>query len=194
MEQKNFLQRNWGWIAILVVIVLICGWFVSKYNSFIVLGQDIDGQWAQVENQFQRRFDLIPNLEASVKGALKQEKDVFGAIAAARTQYAGAKTTDEKAIAAGQVESALGRLLVITENYPQLASLQNIKDLMVELEGTENRIAVERGKYNDKVKTFNSYVLQFPTNLVATLFGVKQHAYFNAPTEAQTAPKVNLTN
>ena len=194
MEQKNFLQRTWGWIAILVVIVLICGWFVSKYNSFIVLGQDIDGQWAQVENQFQRRFDLIPNLEASVKGALKQEKDVFGAIAAARTQYAGAKTTDEKAIAAGQVESALGRLLVITENYPQLASLQNIKDLMVELEGTENRIAVERGKYNDKVKTFNSYVLQFPTNLVATLFGVKQHAYFNAPTEAQTAPKVNLTN
>ncbi len=194
MEQKNFFQRNMTWIIVVVVILLIGSWFTTKYNTFVALGQDIDGQWAQVESQLQRRFDLIPNLVSSVKGAMKQEKDVFGAIATARTQYAGAKTTNEKVAAANQVESAISRLLVIMENYPQIASVGTVKDLMVGLEGTENRIAVERGKFNDKVKTFNTYTKQFPTNLVAGMFGVSGRFFFEAPKEAQITPKVDLTN
>lgn len=194
MQEKNFLQRNWGWLAIVVVLVLLVGWGVSKYNNFIVLGQDIDGQWAQVENQFQRRLDLIPNVIATVKGAAKQDLDAIRLVTEARTKYSGAVTPDQKAQAASQVEGALGRLLVIAENYPQLQSEQTYRDLLVTLEGTENRIAVERGKYNDKIKTFNSYVMQFPTNFVANIFGVKQRAYFEAPTGANVAPTVNFTN
>ena len=194
MQEKNFFQRNWGWIVVLVIVLLSVFWGVSKYNSFVVLGQDIDGQWAQVENQFQRRLDLIPNVIATVKGAAKQDLDAIKLVTDARTKYSGAVTPDQKAQAASQVESALGRLLVITENYPQLQSQQAFKDLMVSLEGTENRIAVERGKYNDKIKTFNSYTMQFPTNLVAAIFGVKQRAYFEAPTGADVPPTVNFTN
>lgn len=194
MQEKNFFQRNWGWIVVLVVVLFSIFWGVSKYNSFIVLGQDIDGQWAQVENQFQRRLDLIPNVIATVKGAAKQDLDAIKLVTDARTKYSGAVTPDQKAQAASQVESALGRLLVITENYPQLQSQQAFKDLMVSLEGTENRIAVERGKYNDKIKTFNSYTMQFPTNLVAAIFGVKQRAYFEAPTGADVPPTVNFSN
>ncbi len=190
--QKNFLQRNWGWLLVVVILALLVGWGVSKYNNFIVLGQDIDGQWAQVENQFQRRLDLIPNVVATVKGAAKQDLDAIKLVTDARTKYSGAVTPDQKAAAAGEVESALGRLLVIAENYPQLQSEQAYRDLLVTLEGTENRIAVERGKYNDKVKTFDTYVMQFPTNLVAGIFGVKERAYFQAPTGADVPPTVNF--
>ena len=190
--QKNFFQRHMGWVIAIVVIVLIGLWAASAYNTFITQNEAITGQWAQVENQFQRRFDLIPNLEASVKGAFAQEQTVFGDIATAREHYSGATTVDQKAAAAGEVESALGRLLVITENYPQLASLQSVRDLMTELEGTENRIAVERMKYNTLVQTYNTNVQRFPTSLIARLEGFSVHAYFNAPEAAQTAPTVNL--
>ena len=128
-----------------------------------------------------------------MKGAFAQEKQIFGDIDAARTHYAGATTPDQKAAAAGEVESALGRLLVITENYPQVASLQNVKDLMTELEGTENRIAVERMKYNDFVRTYNTSVQMFPTSVLAHLFGFGTHEYFNVPEANQQAPKVDLT-
>jgi LemA protein len=194
MEQKNFLQRNMGLIIGAVVVLLVVFWGVSRYNSFVVMSQNIDAGWAQVENQLQRRFDLIPNLEASVKGAMTQEKDVFKAIADARTRYAGAQTTNEKVQAAGQVESALARLLVVVEQYPQLASIGTVKDLMVQLEGTENRITVERGKYNDSIRAYNAEIKQFPTVLVARLFGFSGKEYFEAPKEAQTAPKIDLTN
>lgn len=190
--QKNFFQRNWGWLTVVVIVLLVVGWGVSKYNNFVVLGQDIDGQWAQVENQFQRRLDLIPNVVATVKGAAKQDLDAIKLVTDARTKYSGAVTPDQKAQAASQVESALGRLLVIAENYPQLQSEQAYRDLLVTLEGTENRIAVERGKYNDKIKTFNSYVMQFPTNFVAGIFGVKQRAYFEAPAGANIPPAVSF--
>jgi LemA protein len=192
--KKSFFARNMWWIVVLVVILLIGGWMISLYNGFVRQNVQIDGQWAQVENQLQRRFDLIPNLEASVKGAFKQEQDVFGAIATARTQYAGAKTIDEKAAAAGQVESAIGRLLVVMENYPQLQSVSTVKDLMTQLEGTENRISVERMKFNNDVKTLNAQVKVFPSSIVAAIFGVKERAYFEVPTENQVAPKVDFTN
>ncbi len=192
MGQKNFFQRNMGWIIPVGIVVLVLLWGVSVRNTLVTQNEAITSQWAQVQNQFERRFDLIPNLVASVKGAFGQEQTVFGDIATAREHYAGASTVDEKAAAAGEVESALGRLLVITENYPQLTSIQTVKDLMVDLEGTENRIAVERKNYNDLIRVYNTNVQRFPTSLVARMSGFTTHAYFNAPDAAQTAPVVNF--
>ena len=192
MEEKNFLQRNMKLIVVLVVVVLVLLWGVSRYNSFVRVGEQITAQWAQVENQYQRRFDLIPNIVETVKGVAKQEQTVFIAIADARTHYSGATTPDQKAQAAGQVESALGRLLVIAENYPVLQSSQSYRDLIVSLEGTENRISVERMKYNDLVRAFDTSVKTFPTSIVAGIFGVKERAYFDVPVANQVVPKVNF--
>jgi LemA protein len=169
-------------------------WGVSKYNGFVTQNEQITAQWSQVENQYQRRFDLIPNVEATVKGVAGQEQKVFGEIAEARTRYSGATTPDEKAAAAGQVESALGRLLVIAENYPVLQSSQSFRDLIVTLEGTENRISVERMKYNDLVRVLNTEVKRFPTSILAMIFGVKERTYFEVPEANQVAPKVDFSN
>lgn len=137
---------------------------------------------------------MIPNVVETVKGVAKQEQDVFGAIAEARTRYSGALTPDEKAKAATQVEGALGRLLVIAENYPVLQSSGAYRDLIVSLEGTENRLAVERMKYNDLVRVFDTNVKTFPTSLVAKIFGVEAREYFNVPETAKATPKVDFTN
>lgn len=194
MQEKNFIQRNLSWIIPVGIVLLLIVWGVSTYNRLVSQNVVIDAQWAQVENQLQRRFDLIPNLVNTVKGITSQEKDVFTAIADARTRYSGATTPDERAKAAGQVESALGRLLVITENYPQLQSSQSFRDLMVQLEGTENRIAVERMNYNNQVKVLNTAVKRFPTMLFARIFGVNERAYFEVTKEAQQNPKVDFKN
>src|SRR3990167_11222473 len=137
------------WILGAVAILFLMGW--SSYNSFVTQTNAIEGQWKQVEVQYQRRFDLIPNLVESVKGLQKQEQKVFGDIAEARTRYSGAVSVDQKAAAASQMESALGRLLVIMENYPELKSDMAVARLMDELAGTENRVAVERRRYNELV-------------------------------------------
>lgn len=193
-EEKNFFERNMKWIVVVLVVLIVLGWGVSKKNFFVTQNENINVQWAQVENQYQRRFDLIPNIVATVKGVAQQEQEVFGAIAEARTRYSGAVTPDQKAQAATQVESALGRLLVIAENYPVLQSSQAYRDLIVSLEGTENRISVERKKYNDEVKTLNTSVKVFPSSVVASLFGVKERAYFEVTDAAATAPTVDFTN
>jgi len=190
---RNFWDKNKTWIIIVIVLFFVASWLISTKNSFVVQGEAITAQWAQVENQYQRRFDLIPNLEGTIKGLTAQEQTVFGDIAKARTQYSGATTTDQKAQAATQVESALGRLLVITENYPTLQSSQSFQALMVSLEGTENRISVERQKYNDLVRVFDTNVKTFPTSLVASIFGVTPHAYFDVPAANQVAPKIDFT-
>src|SRR3989344_3444462 len=192
MEQQNFFQRNMKWIIVIGIIVILALWGVSKYNTFITQGEQIIAQWAQVENQYQRRFDLIPNIVNTVKGVAKQEQDVFGMIADARTRYTGATTPDQKAQAATQVESALSRLLVIAEAYPVLQSSQAYRDLITSLEGTENRISVERQKYNDLVRVFDTNVKTFPTSIVAKLFGVTERAYFDVPEENQQVPKVQF--
>lgn len=177
--------------AIVVIIMLYAG---GTYNSLVRQNEAITGQWAQVENQYQRRFDLIPNLVSSVKGVMAQEKDIFTALADARTRYSGAVTTDAKAAAASQVESSLGRLLAVVENYPTLKSSENVQSLMVQLEGTENRIAVERKVYNDTVLGYNQSIRLFPRSLLAGMFGFAPHAYFEVSDAAQVAPTVNLTN
>lgn len=192
MEQQNFLQRNMKWVVVLVVLVLVVFWGVSKYNSFVTMNEAITSQWSQVENQYQRRFDLIPNIVATVKGVASQEQKVFGDIAEARTRYSGATTANEKAAAATQVEGALGRLLVIAENYPVLQSSQAYRDLIVSLEGTENRISVERMKYNDLVKGLNISVKKFPTSVIASLFGVSEREYFEVSEVAKENPTVNF--
>lgn len=174
-----------------VVLVLALS-LINFYNSLIGKTQAVDNQWAQVETQYQRRFDLIPNLVNSVKGMMTQEQAVFGQIAEARTRYAGAGTVEEKVKAAGQLESALGRLLVIMENYPELRSAENVSQLMDELSGTENRISVERRRYNDLVRDYNTTIKKFPANLIAGTFGFSQRLFFEAAEGAEQAPEVNL--
>jgi len=180
-------------LIILVIIIAVVGLYAwSLYNKMITVNENVDNQWAQVETQYQRRFDLIPNLVESVKGMMEQEQEVFGAIADARTRYAGAANINEKVEAAGQVESALARLLVIMENYPDLKSAENVQTLMVQLEGTENRISVERKRYNDTARDFNVMVKRIPARWFAGWFGFSEKNFFEAAEGAETVPTVNF--
>ena len=163
-----------------------------SYNRFVGQEEAIKTQWAQVENQLQRRNDLIPNLVETTKGIAQQEKDVFGQIADSRARLAGARTPDETIQAANQQSAALARLLVVVENYPQLRSSETFNRLMDELSGTENRIAVERMRYNERVQEYNTSRRQFPANVTASLFGFKEYPLFNAPPAAEQVPKVNF--
>jgi len=163
-----------------------------SYNTFVSQDEAIKTQWAQVENQLQRRNDLIPNLVETTKGIAQQEKDVFGQIAESRARLAGARTPEETIQAANQQSAALARLLVVVENYPQLRSSESFGRLMDELSGTENRIAVERMRYNERVQEYNTKRRQFPSNVTAGLFGFKEHPLFDAPKAAEQVPKVNF--
>lgn len=179
-------------IIILAIVVILAVYVIGSYNSLVTLNVAADAQWQQVETQYQRRFDLIPNLVESVKGIMKQEQEVFTAIADARTRYSGASTANEKALAAGQVESALGRLLVITENYPQLKSSETVQSLMSQLEGTENRVSTERMRFNKNVESYNLKVMRFPSSVIASVFGFENRAYFEAVDGAETVPEVKF--
>lgn len=180
------------WIIIIAIVVIVVAYIIASYNGLVTLGVAADTQWKQVETQYQRRFDLIPNVVESVKGVMKQEQSVFDSIAEARTRYSGATTANEKAIAANQVESALGRLLVITENYPQLKSSDTAQSLIVELEGTENRVSTERMRFNEAVQSYNLKVMRFPSSIIAGLFGFDAREYFNATKGAENAPAVKF--
>lgn len=179
-------------LAILALVVVIGLYAGSVYNGLVRSNEGVDAQWAQVESQYQRRFDLIPNLVASVQGVMKQEQKVFGDLAAARANYAGAQSADAKAAAAGQVESAFGRLLAVMENYPQLKSADTVQSLMAELAGTENRISVERMRYNETVRDYNVSVKTFPRSVLAGLFGFHPRTMFEAAAGAEQAPQVEL--
>ncbi len=178
--------------VLLVIAVVLVVYVWLSYNGFVSTNESVNTQWAQVEAQYQRRFDLIPNLVATVQGVAKQEKEVFGQLAQARQNYAGAKTVDQKVQAANQLESSLARLLVIVENYPTLKSSESFQTLMVQLEGTENRISVERNRFNDSVKALNIKVKKFPGRVVASLFGFKERAYFQAALGSEKAPQVKF--
>lgn len=187
---QNFLKSPLAWLigVGLVIAVILAGY----YNSFITQNNAIDGQWKQVEVQYQRRFDLIPNLVEATKGLMAQEQKVFGDLANARAAYSGALTTENKVKAAGQVETALGRLLAIFENYPQLKSDQAVLKLQDELAGTENRVAVERRRYNELVRDYNISVTTVPGNLFAKIFSFSPRSYFNAAEGSETAPQVKF--
>ncbi len=179
-------------IIILAVLVFVGLYVGTTYNKLVTAQTAVDAQWAQVETQYQRRFDLIPNLVNSVKGVMKQETAVFTAIAEARTRYSGATSANAKAAAASEVESAFARLLVVMENYPTLQSAANVQSLQAQIEGTENRISVERGRYNDSVRAYNLLVSRIPSSVVASLTGFDSRTYFEAAAGSEVAPSVDL--
>ena len=187
-------------IVILVVIVgliaVVCfGTYVSTRNTLVSKNEAVKSAWSQVDIVLQRRADLIPNLVQTVKGYAQQEQTVFGDIAKARSALLSAGTPQEKIAANGQLDGALGRLLLIVENYPQLKSNENFLRLQDELAGTENRIAVERKRYNDTLQDYNTYVQQFPNSLFASWAGFKRNdAYFQASEGSRAVPKVNFSS
>ena len=164
-----------------------------SYNRFVGQEEAIKAQWAQVENQLQRRNDLIPNLVETVKGYASHEEGVFKDIADSRAKLLAARSPDEAITAANQQSTALGRLLAVVENYPNLKANEQFNRLMDELSGTENRIAVERMRYNERVQEYDTARRQFPANLTAKMFGFKEYPFFQAPPEAKQVPKVNFT-
>jgi LemA protein len=164
-----------------------------SYNTFVSQEEAIKAQWAQVENQLQRRNDLIPNLVETTKGYATHEEAVFKDIADARAKLLAAKSPEETIQAANQQTSALGRLLAVVENYPNLKANEQFNRLMDELAGTENRLAVERMRYNERVQAYNTSRRQFPANLTAKMFGFKEYPFFQAPPDAKQAPKVNFS-
>ncbi len=184
-------QISGVWIAV-AVIAILGFWIVSTYNGLVKQNEIIDGQWAQVENQLQRRHDLIPNLVNTVKGYVQHEEGVFTAIADARSKLSGAATVEERTAASNEIESGLARLLAIAENYPELKADGQFNRLMDELSGTETRIAVERLRFNEGVKEYNTRVKQVPTVLVAKLMGFGPRIYFEIAEEVAETPIVEF--
>lgn len=180
-------------VGVLVLAVVIGMWFVSVGNRLVVLDEGMKSQWSQVETVLQRRFDLIPNLVATVKGYAEHEQETLTRVTELRSQWGAAQSIQEKAQVAGELQGALARLLLVAENYPELKANQGFLDLQAQLEGTENRIAVERQRYNESVQAYNTAVRQFPASIVAGLRGfAPSDAYFETAEGAAEAPKVHF--
>ena len=192
-NKKSGLTIILGFIGVMVFAgLMFVGWVFSGYNSLVSVNEEVGSKWSQVENNMQRRNDLIPNLVNTVKGYTKHEEKVFAEIADARSKLMGAKTVDEKAKADGELSNALSRLLVVTENYPDLKANAQYTQLMDELAGTENRIAVSRRDYNEIVKKYNTQVKQLPVSIIAGAMGFSEKDYFKADEKAKDAPKVEF--
>lgn len=198
MEKKSFSKSTMIFIGVIVVIVL---WAISGYNSLVNMDEGVTNKWSNVETQYQRRADLIPNLVNTVKGYAKHESQTLEAVMQARSQATQVKidpsncTPEQLAAyqkAQGDVTSALGKLLAITENYPDLKANQNFLELQSQLEGTENRITVARKDFNDAANVYNTSIRRFPKNILAGIFGFEKHAYFEAEAGAEKAPKVEF--
>jgi len=188
------MKKKWIIVGIVVLaVIIIVGSLMGKYNALVTLNESVETAWSQVENVLQRRNDLIPNLVNTVKGYAAQEQKVFIDVAEARSKVGGATTVPEKVAANNQLTAALGRLMLVVERYPDLKSNQNFLALQDELAGTENRIAVERKRYNDSVKAYNVFVRRFPNNMIAGMFGYsKEDVYFKADEGAEKAPAVDF--
>lgn len=184
-----------GLLAVLAVLVVLGVWVVGSYNSLVSLDVGIDTAWSQVQVQYQRRFDVIPNLVETVKGVANFEQSTYVAVTEARSAWAKSMqsgTRTEQIAATGQVESALSRLLVSVENYPQLKANENFSTLQAQIEGTENRVTVARKDFNDAVRPYNEKVRRFPGMIVARLFGFDVEPFFDSQEGAESAPKVNF--
>lgn len=195
------MKKNKGLIITVVVIALVAIWGISSYNGLVSMDENVSNSWANVETQYQRRSDLIPNLVNTVKGYAKHESETLESVMAARSQATQVKidpsncTPQQLAAyqkAQGDVTTALGKLLAITENYPDLKANQNFLELQSQLEGTENRINVARKDFNDTAKKYNTSLRRFPRNIVASMFGFEKRAYFEAEAGAEKAPKVEF--
>ncbi|RLB06304.1 MAG: LemA family protein [Deltaproteobacteria bacterium] len=184
-----------GLIIVAIVLVLLLGFYsyVKKtYNELVTLDEGVKAAWAQVENQLQRRMDLIPNYVETVKGYARHEREVFLKVTEARAKAAGAGSISEKIAANNELTAALGRLMLVVERYPDLRANQNFIRLQDELAGTENRIAVERRRYNEAVRAYNVRIRSFPTNILAGIFGFRRAPFFEAPQQAKKPPKVKF--
>jgi len=181
-----------GWIIVVAILLLLVGSGVGMYNGMVSDNESIDNAWSQVENQLQRRSDLIPNLVETTKGFAAQEKQIFIQVAEARAKLAGAGTVGEKAQADAQLSTALSRLLVVVERYPALKSDANFRQLSDELAGTENRLAVARQDYNTTVRSYNTRIKKFPGSIIAGIGGFEPREYFQAEEGAKAAPKVKF--
>ncbi len=195
------MKKNKGLIITIVVIVLVALWGISSYNGLVSMDENVSNQWANVETQYQRRSDLIPNLVNTVKGYAKHESETLESVMQARSQATQVKidpsncTPQQLAAyqkAQGDVTTALGKLLAITENYPDLKANQNFLELQSQLEGTENRINVARKDFNDTAKKYNTSLRRFPRNIIASMFGFEKRNYFEAEAGAEKAPKVEF--
>src|SRR5512147_3268645 len=183
------------WIVLGIIALLVVGvggTVASKWNQLVTMDTDIKAKWAQVDNQLQRRADLIPNLVESVKGFAAQERGVIDSVTSARAKLAGAGSVPDRIAASNELSAALARLLVVVENYPTLKSDATFIRLMDELAGTENRLSVERKRYNDAIQTYNVAVRMFPGSLIASAFEFRQYPFFAAPPAAKTAPPVKF--
>jgi len=179
-------------VVLAVLLMMVGGCLVGNYNRLVTSRETVSQRWAQVDNQLQRRNDLIGNLVESVKGTATQEQTVFGEIAAARSRMAGARTPEQGIEAGRAMDSALSRLLVVVENYPQLRSNEAFLQLMDELAGTENRLSTERMRYNQQVQDYNVLVKRFPSNLYAAAFSFQQAPYYQIPEGARAVPQVDF--
>lgn len=186
-----------GWhkalLGVLAVGMFIGIPMVSTYNGLVTEQSNVENAWANVDSKLQRRYDLIPNLVNAVKGSMAQEKEIFTAIAEARSEIGGATNTNEKIEANAKLEKSVTNLLAVVENYPELKSNDNVQGLMTELAGTENRISVERDRYNEAVRGYNNKTKKFPTSMFANMFGFDEVEYFEAVDDATVAPTVDLT-
>ena len=186
------MNRGRGLIIFLVIVIILGGLFVSKYNSLVGMEEKVNSSWAQVENQLKRRADLIPNLVNTVKGYAEHEKEVLTQITEARSSFNKASTPAEYAEANREFERALSNLYVVVENYPDLKANQNFTELQYELSGTENRIATERMRYNEAVEEFNKTIKRIPTNIIANIFGFEEKQYFEIDEKDSEVPEVNF--
>ena len=177
-------------IVVLILVPLL--YLKGTYNSLVTMDEGVKAAWAQVENQLQRRYDLIPNLVETVKGYASHEEEVFLKVTEARSRVGGAGSVSDKIAANNSLSAALSRLLAVVERYPELKANTNFLRLQDELAGTENRIAVERRRYNESVRAFNTTIRRFPTNILAGIFGFEKAAFFEVPEERQEAPKVSF--
>lgn len=187
-KSSTFYKKPWFIAAVVLAVLAI--WIVFTYNGLVGLDQSVSAQWAQVESQYQRRYDLIPNLVKSVEEYKEFESGLLTEIVSLRTQWASATAIDEKMAVGSAWDSAMSRLLAVYENYPDLHTITAISNIMDQLEGTENRIATERMRYNEAVQSYNTAIKLFPTNMFASSFGFAQRPYFESTTGADQAPVV----
>ena len=195
------MKKALPWIVVLGILAIIALWVANVYNSFVAAEEEVESAWSQVENQYQRRADLVPNLVATVKGYAAHEQETLEGVIEARAkatqitidpEHATAEQLTAFQAAQGELSQALGRLLAIAENYPDLKANENFRDLQAQLEGTENRIAIARQLFNESARTYNTKIRRFPNNIIAGICGFEKKPYFEAEEGANKAPKVEF--
>jgi len=195
------MKKALPWIIVLGILAIIVLWVANAYNGFVAAEENVESAWSQVENQYQRRADLVPNLVATVKGYAKHEQETLEGVVEARAKATSITIDPANATPAqlaafqsaqGELSQALGRLLAVAENYPDLKANENFRDLQAQLEGTENRITVARQLFNDSARAYNTLIRRFPNNIIAGICGFEKKPYFEADQEAQKAPKVEF--